>query len=105
MSQTIKTRFGRTIILPTTEEDAAITAAALSDPDALPLTAEQWELAKPSLRRGRPVSENPKVFTAIRLDPDILDAFKKTGRGWQTRINAALKDWLSTHSPSDSIQK
>jgi uncharacterized protein (DUF4415 family) len=105
MSQTIKTRSGRTIILPTPEEDAAITSAALSDPDAIPLTDEEWELVKPSLRRGRPISENPKVFTAIRFDPDVLDAFKGSGRGWQTRMNAALKDWLHTHSPSDAAHK
>ncbi|CAN0617495.1 protein of unknown function [Burkholderia multivorans] len=29
----------------------------------------------------------------------MLDAFKTTGRGWQTRLNAALKDWLKTHKP------
>jgi len=104
MSQTIKTRSGRTIILPTAEEDAAITAAALSDPDAVPLTDEEWEAVKPSLRRGRPASANPKVFTAIRLDPEVLDAFRGSGRGWQTRINAALKDWLATHSPSGSAR-
>jgi uncharacterized protein (DUF4415 family) len=105
MSQTIKTRSGRTIMRPTPEEDAAITAAALSDPDATPLTDEEWALVKPTLRRGRPVSANPKVFTAIRLDPEVLEAFKGSGRGWQTRINAALKDWLNTHSPSDATHK
>ncbi len=47
---------------------------------------------------GRPKSEDPKVFTAIRLDADVIGAFKATGKGWQTRINAALKDWLKSHS-------
>ena len=32
------------------------------------------------------------------LDEDVLAAFRATGDGWQTRINAALKDWLRTHS-------
>ncbi|WP_147492032.1 BrnA antitoxin family protein, partial [Burkholderia pseudomallei] len=36
----------------------------------------------------------------IRLDDDVLDAFKATGRGWQTRVNAALKEWLKTHKPA-----
>ncbi|TOZ63225.1 hypothetical protein DIJ60_07440, partial [Burkholderia pseudomallei] len=31
---------------------------------------------------------------------DVLDAFKATGRGWQTRVNAALKEWLKTHKPA-----
>lgn len=41
-----------------------------------------------------------KIATTIRLSPDVMDAFKATGAGWQTRIDAALKDWLKTHSPS-----
>jgi uncharacterized protein (DUF4415 family) len=34
----------------------------------------------------------------IRLDPEIVSAFKQSGAGWQTKINEALKDWLKTHS-------
>jgi uncharacterized protein (DUF4415 family) len=30
----------------------------------------------------------------MRLDTDVVNSFKATGKGWQTRINAALKDWL-----------
>ena len=40
-----------------------------------------------------------KQATTIRLSPDVMAAFKATGTGWQTRIDAALKDWLRTHSP------
>jgi uncharacterized protein (DUF4415 family) len=36
--------------------------------------------------------------TTIRFDEDILEAFKATGPGWQTRVNAALKEWLASHS-------
>ncbi|MEX8504698.1 BrnA antitoxin family protein [Leptothrix ochracea] len=53
-------------------------------------------------RPGRPVGSAkaaPKVSTTIRLSPEVMDAFKATGKGWQTRVDAALKDWLSTHSP------
>jgi hypothetical protein len=42
--------------------------------------------------------EAPKVFTGIRLDADIVAAFKATGRGWQTRMNAALRDRLKNRS-------
>jgi uncharacterized protein (DUF4415 family) len=38
------------------------------------------------------------VSTTIRLSPDVLQAFRAAGDGWQTRIDAALKDWLRTHS-------
>jgi uncharacterized protein (DUF4415 family) len=40
-----------------------------------------------------------KVPTTIRLSPDVVEAFRAAGDGWQTRIDAALKDWLRTHSP------
>lgn len=40
-----------------------------------------------------------KQATTIRLSPDVMAAFKATGAGWQTRVDAALKDWLRTHSP------
>lgn len=55
-----------------------------------------------SRRSGRPlgsVKANPKVSTTIRLSPEVMQAFRASGDGWQTRIDAALKDWLRTHSP------
>ena len=53
------------------------------------------EMLKP--RRGRPVTQRPKEHVNIRLDADIVGAFKDGGAGWQTRINNALRDWLQTH--------
>ena len=55
-----------------------------------------------SRRAGRPAGSlkaAPKVSTTIRLSPDVIEAFRAAGDGWQTRIDAALKDWLRTHSP------
>jgi len=43
-------------------------------------------------RRGRPPSDNPKVPIHIRLSADVLAAFKATGKGWQTRIDALLRE-------------
>ncbi|MFV8823725.1 hypothetical protein ACNKW1_03300 [Thauera sp. WH-2] len=40
---------------PSAEEDAVITAAALSDPDAIPYTDAEWEAAKPTIRLSRDV--------------------------------------------------
>lgn len=68
----------------TPEEDAAITADALADPDNPPAA----DLLR---RRGRPASENPKLPVKLRLDPDIVDAFKADGPGWQSRMNEALR--------------
>ena len=55
--------------------------------------------ASAAMARGRPRVVSPKVSTTIRIDPDILDTFKASGKGWQTRLNNALADWLKTHSP------
>src|SRR5688572_4515396 len=49
------------------------------------------------VRRGRPKSEHPKIATSIRLSEDVLSRFKASGPGWQSRIDAALKEWLATH--------
>ena len=48
--------------------------------------------------RGKQVAPTKRAVT-VRYSPDVLDAFKATGAGWQTRMDAALKDWLRTHSP------
>lgn len=78
-------------ILPTPAEDTAITAAAKSDQDAVPLTDAQWEQVKPLLRRGRPLGSGTKTQITLRLDTDVLDKFKASGDGWQTRINEVLR--------------
>jgi uncharacterized protein (DUF4415 family) len=44
--------------------------------------------------RGRPKAAVTKAQVNIRLDADVLGAFKATGRGWQTRLNKALREWL-----------
>jgi uncharacterized protein (DUF4415 family) len=44
----------------------------------------------------------PKVAINIRLSPEVLDAFKSTGEGWQTRVDGALKKWLKEHSPREA---
>jgi uncharacterized protein (DUF4415 family) len=46
------------------------------------------------LRPGRPRAARPKVAVSIRLSADVLERFKARGPGWQTRIDAALADWL-----------
>lgn len=48
--------------------------------------------------RGKQVAPTKQAVT-VRYSPDVLDAFKATGAGWQTRMNDALRDWLRTHSP------
>ena len=99
-------------IIPTPEEEAAINAGIAADPDNPEWTEEDFARARPASEvlppelyaaliakrpRGRPKAEETKVFTAIRLDADLLGAFKATGKGWQTRINAALRQFIAEH--------
>jgi len=85
-------------ILPTPAEDAAITAAAMADPDAQPFTDAEWDQVKPLVRRGRPLGSGSKTQVTLRLDVEVLEKFKASGDGWQTRINEALKSWVRTHA-------
>lgn len=48
--------------------------------------------------RGRPKGSGNKEQVAVRFDHDVLAAFRAAGPGWQTRMNAALREWLKTHS-------
>lgn len=41
--------------------------------------------------RGRPKLQNPKQAVKLRIDPDVVEAFKSEGDGWQTRMNEALR--------------
>ena len=93
MQQTVKTRSGRIIIRPSQAEDAAITAAALLDPDALPLTDAQLKAMRPM---GRPRIANPKAPLTIRVDTDVLQALRSSGQGWQTRVNALLREAVTS---------
>ena len=85
-------------ILPAPAEDAAITAAALADPDAVPFTDAEWAQAKPLVRRGRPLGSGSKTQVTLRLDVEVVEKFRASGEGWQTRINEALKSWVRTHA-------
>ena len=95
---------------------AALKSAPVSaapDADALATVAKDWKGAilsrslpelsdKLAQKRalGRPKSAAPKASTTIRFDADVLAGLKATGRGWQTRVNDAMKDWLHKHTPS-----
>lgn len=54
-------------------------------------------------KRGRPVAETTKERITIRLSPVVVEQFRATGPGWQTRVDAALADWLKEHSPGDLV--
>ena len=50
------------------------------------------EAAQPVKRRpGRPASEVKRPMVSFRLDPDLLAHLRASGKGWQTKLNAALR--------------
>ncbi len=90
-----------TILMPTAEEDKAITAAAKSDPDAQPLTAAQLKAMVPMRAlRGRPKSENKKLLVSVRYSPEVIEYFKSTGEGWQSRMDGVLRKYVTRHARS-----
>lgn len=62
------------------------------DPNDPAATAGYWQDATVKRGRGRPTVPTKRPTLNMRVDADVLDAFKATGPGWQTRINAALRD-------------
>jgi uncharacterized protein (DUF4415 family) len=81
----------------TDTEDATITAAAMTDPDALPFTDAQWKAVQPVMRTGRPKAEVTKERITIRLSRDVVMQFRATGEGWQTRMDLALRQYIAEH--------
>ena len=87
------------VVMPTTKEDKAITAAAKADPDAQPLTAKQLKAMVPMRAlRGRPKSASAKQLVSVRYSPEVLAYFKSTDEGWQARMDSVLRAYVTRHS-------
>lgn len=69
----------------------------LYDPDDPAQVANFFASAKIVRKPGRPKAAKTKIPTAIRLSSDVVEYFKSTGTGWQSRIDDALRDWMSGH--------
>ena len=88
--------------MPTVEEDKAITASATADPDAKPLTQKQLRAMVPmKTLRGRPKSARTKVLVSVRYSPEVVEYFKSTGEGWQSRMDTVLRRYVARHSRSE----
>ena len=101
---------------PDAAEDSAINARIKADPGNPEWTRADFARAEPAAnvlprlfgkqeaaemskpKRGRPISATRKAHVNIRLDADIVEQFRSTGRGWPTRLNAALEQWFKAHS-------
>lgn len=80
--------------------DEELEAAIASDPDEA-----GWEFdprfAYPGLP---PIPENKQQIT-LRIDADVLDWFRATGKGYQTRINAALRQFVGIQQLREGREK
>ena len=87
----------------TPEEEVAIQRGIAQDPDNPELTAEDFARMRPArethpelvedwLRRKRGAQKAPtKVLVSLRLERDIVDRLRASGRGWQSRANDMLR--------------
>lgn len=50
-----------------------------------------------SLRRRGPQKAPTKILLSMRYSQDVLDFFRATGPGWQTKMDEALKQWIREH--------
>ena len=71
------------------------------DPNGAEAVARYWAKGKVRLSGQRGPQKLPtKVAVTVRYSAEVVEYFKSTGEGWQTRMNAALREWLKTHSPA-----
>lgn len=47
-----------------------------------------------------PQKRPTKERITIRLSREVVEQFRETGDGWQTRVDSALREWLKNHSPA-----
>jgi uncharacterized protein (DUF4415 family) len=71
------------------------------DPDDAPEITDRWVAeadlyrGKKLVRRGRPAGTAKKTQTTVRISNDVLAFFRASGRGWQTRLDEALKKYVA----------
>ena len=89
----------------TSAQDGRIKAGIKADPDTRELTAKDFAEAVPfaemmKRRRGRPKAAKHKVPVTVRLEPDVVEFFRGSGPGWQTRMNDTLARYVARQRQS-----
>lgn len=104
----------RAVMMPSDQEDKQATQHGIDDDnlmdnkslntmqslnDVLPELVKAQQKGELKARSiGRPKAQNPKQAVTVRYDTEILEYFKSTGKGWQTRMNSALNEWIKEHA-------
>lgn len=66
------------------------------DPAAVETFWKAGAVRRPG-QRG-PGKKSKKVLLSVRYSPEVVEYFKSSGEGWQTRMDEALKEWVASHS-------
>ena len=90
----VKSKSGRMFAIPSAREASKIYKGAESDPDAGLLSEDVLQRLRPV---GRPRAAVHKERISIRLSPEVTAYFRSTGKGWQTRLDEALKEYVKAH--------
>jgi uncharacterized protein (DUF4415 family) len=91
----MKSKLIRKFSLPTDKKNLAINAGIAADSDTFEFTNADFSRLQP-IKSG----DLTKVRIPVKLSPDVVNAFRATGAGWQDRIDVALKEWITQHPQS-----
>jgi uncharacterized protein (DUF4415 family) len=87
--------------LPLTNADGEVRELTEEDfKNAVPFSAlpESLQATLLGLKEQRKEPLPSKISTTIGFDREIVEAFRATGKGWQERMNQALREWLHEHA-------
>ena len=80
------------------QDDFEWTAAEIKSSKKINSLPKSLQEKLASRKSRGPQIKPTKVSTTIRLSSDVIESFKATGDGWQTKIDLALKQWLQEHT-------
>ena len=103
----------RKVVAPSSAEEKRINAGIKSDPDTAEATEEDFARAKPAPKKMQELTKRyrgkqkapTKVPVHIRLDQKVVDAYKATGSGWQSRVNDDLAAIVSKRTAVHKARK
>jgi predicted DNA binding CopG/RHH family protein len=102
---TVKTRYGRELVMPSDEENSRIHAAALADPDAQPWTDEQLAAARSDMRFGYGDRTRINIRVSNKTHAGFKARAQAAGENYQTLMNEALDEFLRGAALTDVVRE